>query len=122
MECDKTKNPQDGTAMELSAWAHAFIYSNILPFVWEWRGNKNTYSSVYFHIKKTHMKEKGNLLFTRGAKNRVEGIGGKRLVSERIYILCIFNSYKHVKITHFQKDKIDTKDIGRGRKPNSKCK
>lgn len=108
--------------MELSAWTHDFIYSNILPFVQEWRGNKNTYSSVYFHIKKTHMKDKGNLSFTRGAKNRAGGIGGKRLVSERIYILCIFNSYEHVKITHFQKDKIDNKDIGRGRKPNSKCK
>lgn len=68
------------------------------------------------------MKDKGNLLFTRDAKNRAEGIGGKRLVSERIYILCIFSSYKHVKITHFQKYKIDSKDISRRRKPKSKCK
>lgn len=68
------------------------------------------------------MRDKGNFLFTRDAKNRVEGIGGERLVSERIYILCIFNSYKHVKITHFQKYKIDNKDISRGRKHKSKCK
>ena len=68
------------------------------------------------------MKDKGNLLFTRDAKNRVEGIGGERLVSERIYIFCIFNSYKNVKITDFQKYKIDNKDISRGRKHKSKCK